>query len=430
MRLSFLILLFPATALFSETILMQNGTYVRGNIIAQDRTSVTIDTATGRLSLQKATIKRIMYDDAKFDAEQKAREEGQRRQEAKNAEERRLAEEKRQAALREESKNKPDEPPGLQRTGPVLGVGLSTNRYSPGTIDYTKREKENPLGVSNLPSYPANFRTRGYGGLRGSLGYQSRKWFILVDVMQIHGHSKYDELGGGYTFLQSPNPQLRLIDGRGAANSTRTGIFSRAGFSPVPATWFIRPHLYAGYSSTNIQTRLVSTTLNYQPGVRNILLTAMRANVNGKGPELGGEIRFLRESGLELRTLYGQSWQRGHAKPVGNTIAFRAEPASSLLDNLWIRSDGKGDSFLRVQRYAATMFSPRLGVGRAFFSLRAEHSVIHVHRLVPIYTPITQLSLLQSGISSSLLPDLIFKYGKTSGIDDYKSYEVGYEVML
>ncbi|HMX58347.1 MAG TPA: hypothetical protein PKE49_17605, partial [Leptospiraceae bacterium] len=177
MRLSFLILLFPATALFSETILMQNGTYVRGNIIAQDRTSVTIDTATGRLSLQKATIKRIMYDDAKFDAEQKAREEGQRRQEAKNAEERRLAEEKRQAALREESKNKPDEPPGLQRTGPVLGVGLSTNRYSPGTIDYTKREKENPLGVSNLPSYPQNFRTRGYGGLRGSLGYQSRKWF-------------------------------------------------------------------------------------------------------------------------------------------------------------------------------------------------------------------------------------------------------------
>ncbi|HNN61115.1 MAG TPA: hypothetical protein PKK45_20030, partial [Leptospiraceae bacterium] len=94
------------------------------------------------------------------------------------------------------------------------------------------------------------------------------------------------------------------------------------------------------------------------------------------------------------------------------------------------RSDGKGDSFLRVQRYAATLFSPRLGLGRAFFSLRAEHSVIHVHRLVPIYTPITQLSLLQSGISSSLLPDLIFKYGKTSGIDDYKSYEVGYEVML
>lgn len=65
------LLLFLASGLQAETLLMLNGTVIRGQITAQDRNNVTIQTPSGVQVIPKAQIRRIVFDDSRYDAEQK-----------------------------------------------------------------------------------------------------------------------------------------------------------------------------------------------------------------------------------------------------------------------------------------------------------------------------------------------------------------------
>lgn len=436
---AFLITLLVASSVFGETLLMQNGTVIRGKIAAQDRVNVTIDTAAGQLVIPKAQIRRIVFDDAKYDAEmRKAEEDRLRMEQQREAENRRLEEERRK---KEEGKktNVPShaEPPGppepaIEKTGFIIGGALSTNRYKSAVAGFTREDRINPLNIFNLPILFGGVRSEGYGAFMVHAGYQGRRWYVLAEGMQLRGHSHFDEIGIGYSFLQGPSTSLRGMLGEGTAALQRDALTSRAAFTPVPLMWRVRPYVYGGYGQTRINGRLDYTNLNpnFGSSPSNTLISGRtRTAMNAAGPELGVDLRFVRENGFEVRMLYGQAWHRGEFRTTGDIMAVRLGTATSIMDNLWLRPKLVGGVDMHIQKYAMTVFTPRLGPGRIYAGFRSEHSKVLISRILPDYFPVTELTLA-SGAVASILPDLAFKQGRTRVPDLFQGYLIGWESVL
>jgi len=441
MRLAVLtIALFAASTLFAETLLMQNGTVIRGKIAAQDRVNVTIDTAAGQLAIPKAQIRRIVFDDAKYDAELRKAEEDrlkleQQRLEAENrrlAEERRRKDEEKKTSIPSNTGPATPVEPSIEKTGFIIGAALSTNRYDSAVVGFTREDRQNPMNIFNLPILINGVRTEGYGAFMLHAGYQGRRWYALAEGMQLRGHSKFDELGAGYSFLQSPSPSLRGMVGQGIAALQRDALTSRIAFTPVPLRWWFRPYVYGGFGGTRINGRLdyVDLNPNFSASPSTSLISGRtRTAMEGSGPELGMDVRFVRENGFEVRLLYGQAWHSGEFRTTGDIMAVRLGIASSIMDNLWLRPKLIGGVDMHIQKYAMTVYTPRIGPGRIFAGFRSEHSKVLISKILPDYFPVTELTLL-SGSVASVFPDLAFKQGRTRVPDLFQGYMIGWESVL
>jgi len=73
------IFLFLVTALQADQLFLKNGQVIEGQITAQSRTSVTIKTAGGNLTIQKAQIRRIVFGAVKDPDEEKRKKEAEER---------------------------------------------------------------------------------------------------------------------------------------------------------------------------------------------------------------------------------------------------------------------------------------------------------------------------------------------------------------
>lgn len=328
----------------------------------------------------------------------------------------------------------PSEPeqPGIETRGFIVGGELSTNDYKSGTLSYWKDDRQNPLNIFSMPILVGAFRTKGYGAFGVHTGYQSKRWYFLADAFQLRGHTRYEEIGYGFSAQQAGGLTEKGMLGLGIATLQRDALSSRLAFTPVPPRWSLRPYVYAGYGSTAISTHFDHNNSNPNFGSSPSLSWVsgrVRSSIQGAGPEAGVDLRFVRENGFEIRVLYGQAWHRGELRTAGDIIAARLGPVSSPTDNLWLRVKLVGDANMHIQKYAVSVFSPRLGRGRLYAGLRAEHSRVEISKVAPDYLPITEISLLTGG-TAAVLPDFIVKQAQQRVGDSFRGGVIGWESIL
>lgn len=439
MRTIALIFLVLGADLGAETLLMINGAVVRGRILAQDRTTVTIETQAGPQVIQKAQIRRIVFDDAKFDEEQKRLEQERLKLEQQRQEQLRLEQMKQeqlkqeQARLEEEEKRQAvPETPGIEKRGFILGAGLWTNDYVSGPIQYLQEDRINPLNIFNLSVDMRSIRSKGYGSFATHFGYQGSRWYFVADAGQLYGHSRFEEVGYGLAFLQGPSTSHRAMFGEGIAQLQRDSLSGRLAVTPVPADWSFRPYLYAGYGRTKASARIDYNSLNpgfTAPPTVSLISGRMLTYVAGMGPETGIDLRYVRENGFEVRATYGQAWHSGEIRTTGDIIAVRLGQVTSLMDNLWLKPKIVGEASLQVQKYGFTIYTPRVRAGRLFFSWKSERSNISVRNQIPDYLPITELSLMQNGIGGVAI-DFALKQATQRHRDRFAGVGIGWESVL
>ncbi|MCE9599264.1 MAG: hypothetical protein K8S54_14975 [Spirochaetia bacterium] len=463
MRQVLFLFLILSSTLGAETILLQNGGIVRGKISNQDRVSVTIETTQGRQVIQKAAIRRIVYDDAKFEEEEKRRleqerlrleaerkrQEEQRRADEKKGEELRRSEElkrqqeikrleelkrqeesRREAKAREDAKNTPTAPaePSIERTGFLLSGAGSKNSYKSGTFGYYFNERFNLLSPFGYPVAPYGVRERNYDAFTYSTGYQGRRWYLLLDGMQLRGHSSMQQSGAG--FGQSSNalaPETSM--GSGQIDLLRDSADFRFAFHPVPIRLPVRPYVYAGYSGSRIQSRfevgdLISKPNNVQPQY----FPGLRGTIVAHGPEAGIDLRYVRENGFEVRGLFGQAWQKGKFEQKAWLAIFNLNP-SSIFDLIPNRLTEKGSAQLSINRYEATVYSPRFGIARLFAGYKEEQVSVHISQVLATYVPVELVALLTDRLSI-FYPDILNKSGLSKSEDRFRGYRVGIELVF
>ncbi|MBL8021286.1 MAG: hypothetical protein JNM27_16570 [Leptospirales bacterium] len=454
-----------SSALQAETILLHNGGVIRGRISNQDRTSVTIETAQGRQVIQKAAIRRITYDDARFDEEEKRRVEAERKRaeeerkrledERKRQEEKRRADEKKNEDAkraedlkrqqetkrleelkrqeearkqREETKNTPATPvePSIERTGLILSAAGSKNSYKSGTFGYYTNQRFSLFSPFGYPISPYGVRERNYNGFTYSLGYQGRRWYVLLDGTQLHGRSSIQDAGQGPTGGSST---YETALGTGNIAQLRDSADLRFAFHPLPVRFPLRPYVYGGYSGSRIQSRIeLADLVSKGNGVQPQYFPGLRGTIIAHGLEAGVDLRYVRENGFEVRGLYGQAWQKGKLEQKAWLFVFNPNPGS-VIDQFPIRLTEKGGAQLKINRYETTIYSPRLGLARLFAGYKEERVSVHVSQVTATYMPV-QLATLLADRFSTFYPDILFKSGLSKSEDRFRGYRVGVELVF
>ncbi|MBE7437010.1 MAG: hypothetical protein HS115_01050 [Spirochaetales bacterium] len=196
-----LIFLVLATALRADQLFLKNGQTIEGQITAQSRTSVTIKTAGGNMTIQKAQIRRIVFGAVKDPDEEKRKKEA----------------EERLKKLKEEREKRQKEREDGDREKDELEKKREEERQKELTQETPEPEEITLTGAivrsAILPGWGQVYQGRGamgglyitsYVALLGTTGAQFARYSWLKDIYKKQNRRNFmwsplgiDMLGGG-----------------------------------------------------------------------------------------------------------------------------------------------------------------------------------------------------------------------------------------